>query len=294
VIPAVAIRPAVPTVAALRRRAEEDLSRAGVPSPRADAAALMAYACGWDAADIAKHVRDVVPVGEAETLARCVRRRAGREPLQLITASAPFLDLRLSVAPGVFIPRPETEGLALRADGLPGTNANPVVIDLFAGVGPLAVYLATRRPEGRVIAVEADRSAAALLVDNAAAHGARVDVICGDVRDDGLMSRLPPADLIIANPPYIRTAEIPALPPEVRDYEPPAALDGGPDGLAYYPLVADLAARLLKAAGAVAAEIGEGMAREVRETFARVGDAHVARDLAGRERYVWALKPGGD
>jgi release factor glutamine methyltransferase len=283
-----------PTVAALRRRAEEELSRAGMPSPRADAAELVAYACGWRVERIAMHVRDVVSPRAAATLAACVRRRASREPLQLITATAPFLNLRLAVVPGVFVPRPETEGLALRAEGLLGSTRDAVIVDLFAGVGPLAVYLATLRRSARVVAVEADDAAAELLEVNAAAHGVRVDVLRADVRDGSLASRLPRADLIVANPPYIRTADIAALPREVRDYEPHAALGGGTDGLAYYPVVAGLAARLLKAGGAVAVEIGEDIAEPVMAIFARVGEVHVGQDLAGRDRYVWATAPEGD
>jgi len=283
-----------PTVAELRRRVEEELSRAGITSPRADAAELVAYACGWEVESIAKRARDAVPPRAAAGLAACVRRRSGREPLQLITASAPFLDLRLAVAPEVFIPRPETEGLALKADGLLGSKRNAVIVDLFAGAGPLAIYLATRRPDARVVAVEVDGAAAALLEANAAALGVRLDVLRADVRDGALASHLPRADLIVANPPYIRKGDIAALPPEVRDFEPRAALDGGPDGLAYYPTVADLATGLLKAGGAVAVEIGEDMAERVTAIFARVGDVQTGRDLAGRDRYVWATTPGGD
>jgi release factor glutamine methyltransferase len=283
-----------PTVAALRRRAEEYLSREGVPSPRADAAELVAYACGWEVEDIAKRLRDPAPPRGMALLESCVRRRAAREPLQLITSTAPFLDLRLAVAPGVFVPRPETEGLALWAERLLGSKRDAVVVDLFAGVGPLAIYLAARFRSARVVAVEVDDGAAALLEANAAAHGVRVDVRRGDVRDGSLASRLPRADLVVANPPYIRTADIAALPPEVRDYEPRAALDGGPEGLAHYPAVAELAARLLRAGGSVAVEIGEDMAERVTRIFAAVGEVGVGRDLAGRDRYVWATKRGSD
>ena len=291
---AVATGKRAPTVAELRRRAEGELSGAGIPSPRADAAELIAHVCGWGVETIAKHVGDAVRPREAAALAACVRRRAGREPLQLITASAPFLDLRLGVLPGVFIPRPETEGLALLTENLLGPKEDAVIIDLFAGVGPLAIYMAARRPNARVVAVEADGGAAALLEVNAGAQRVRVDVLGADVRDGSLSSRLPRADLIVANPPYIRTDDIAALAPEVRDYEPRAALDGGPDGLAYYPVVADLATRLLKVGGSVAVEIGEDMAERVMALFAPIGEVHVGRDLAGRDRYVWATTAGGD
>ncbi|MEE9457965.1 MAG: methyltransferase, partial [bacterium] len=187
----------------LREWAEAELARAGVPSPGADATALTSYAYGWDVCEFAKHLRDVAPVGVFERLADLTRRRGDGEPLQLIIGTAPFAGLNLAVAPGVFIPRPETEGLALWAEeSIVDTDA-PVIVDLFAGVGPLAVYLARRRADARVVAVEADESAASLLRDNASAYDVRVDVIVGDIRDEGIASRLPAADLVVANPPYV-------------------------------------------------------------------------------------------
>jgi release factor glutamine methyltransferase len=281
------------TVGELRRRTEERLTRAGVPSPRADAGALVARACAWSREDLAKHARDVVGSAAAGRLAALTARRCKREPLQLIVGSAPFLGFNVAVAPAVFIPRPETDGLALAAEKLVAGKRDPVIVDLCAGAGPIAVYLAARRPDARVVAVEVDAKAAALIEANASANRCSVEVIVGDVMDEAVASRLPRADLIVANPPYVETATIPALPPEVRDWEANRALDGGADGLAFYPRVAALAVRLLRAAGAAAAEIGENQAGAVAEIFARVGDVEVGRDLAGRERYLWARRTGG-
>jgi release factor glutamine methyltransferase len=235
----------------------------------------------------------VAPAGAFERLAACTRRRAGGEPVQLITGEAPFLELRLAVEGGVFIPRPETEGLALWAEESLAAKAEPVIVDLFAGVGPLAVTLARRRPGARVIAVEADERAASLLRRNAAAYGVDVEIIIGDVADGAVASRLPAADLIVANPPYVETAVIPALPAEVRDWEPHAALDGGSDGLALYPAIAGLAVEVLREGGFVLVEIGETQGSRVTEILAAVGDAELGHDLAGRDRYVRARKTGG-
>jgi release factor glutamine methyltransferase len=281
------------TVGELRRRTEERLGRAGVPSPQADAAALVARACGWRRGDLAKHAREVVGPAAAGRLTALTARRCTREPLQLIVGSAPFLGFDVAVAPGVFIPRPETEGLALAAEKLVAGKRDPVIVDLCAGSGPLAVYLAARRPDARVVAVEVDAKAATLIEANASAHGCAVEAIVADVIQEAVVSRLPRADLVVANPPYIETATIPALPPEVRDWEAKRALDGGADGLAFYPRLAALAVRLLTAAGAVAVEVGENQAGAVAEIFARVGDVEVGRDLAGRERYLWARRTGG-
>jgi release factor glutamine methyltransferase len=277
----------------LREWAEAELARAGVPSPEADAAALTAYAYGWDVCEFAKHVRDVAPAGVFERLADLTRRRGGGEPLQLIIGTAPFVGLSLAVAPGVFIPRPETEGLALWAEESIADTDAPVIVDLFAGVGPLAVYLARRRADARVVAVEVDESAASLLRDNASAYDVRVDVIVGDIRDEGIASRLPAADLIVANPPYVETTVIPTLPAEVRDWEPRVALDGGVDGLAFYPVIAEVAETTLCAGGAVVAEVGETLADAVSDVFSRIGGVEVGRDLAGRDRYVRAQKASG-
>jgi release factor glutamine methyltransferase len=208
----------------------------------------------------------------------------------LIIGTAPFLDLELEVEVGVFIPRPETEGLAVIAEGLIENVPAPVIIDLCAGAGPLTVYLARKRPDARVYAVEADATAAALVRKNAARYDADVGVVTGDVLETALQRRFPSADLIVANPPYIKSSDIPALPPEVRDWDPRLALDGGGDGLAYYPVLADWASSGLKRGGVIAVEIGEDLAEDVRETFDGVGEAVVEKDLAGRNRYLWARK----
>jgi release factor glutamine methyltransferase len=280
----------IETVGRLREWAEAELARAGVSSPRSDAVTLTSHVCGWDAREFAHHVRDPAPTGAPELLAALAARRAGGEPLQLITGSAPFLELSLAVAPGVFIPRPETEGLALWAEESIAAEDAPVIVDLFAGVGPLTVRLARRRPDAHVVAVEVDERAATLLRDNSAAHGVRVDVVIGDVSDEEMGSRLPPADLVIANPPYVETAVIPALAAEVRDWEPRQALDGGDDGLCFYPIIAELAAKILKDGGFALVEIGETQGDKVSDIFAAVGDVEVGHDLAGRDRYVRTRK----
>lgn len=277
------------TVGALRRRAAAALAAAGVPSPEADAAALTAYACGIPYADFGARSLDGAPAGAEARLAPLVERRSRREPLQLIVGTAPFLGLELDVAAGVFIPRPETEGLALLAEGAPGRPPS-VVVDLYAGIGPLAVYFAARFPGARVIAVERDPRAAGLTARNAARHGAAVEVLECDAGAADLAARLPDADLIVANPPYIRTADVAALPPEVRDWEPRAALDGGADGLDAYAGVVALARARLAPGGVLAVEIGEDAAAGVAALCGGLEDVEVRDDLAGRNRYLLARK----
>jgi len=278
------------TVAALMRAGEEVLAACGLPSPRADAAALAACACGIPYHDLARNLSDDVCAGATARFYEMITRRAGREPLQLITASAPFLDLTLAVRPGVFLPRAETEGLAVLAESLIAGVKEAVVADLFAGVGPLAIYLARRRPDGRVFAVEADEVAVSALAKNVRALDVRVEIIAADLARAGSWPAPPPLDLIVANPPYIPTAALGQLPPEVKDWEPRRALDGGADGLAFYPVIATFAAAHLKAGGYVAAEIDENAAAAVAAIFRPVGQAEVMQDLAGRDRYVVVRK----
>jgi release factor glutamine methyltransferase len=279
-------RPSTSTAGSLCGWAEAELVEAGVPSPRADAAALTAHACGWTGGELIRRRSEAAPEGALERLAAFTARRSGREPLQLIIGRAPFLGLDLAVAPGVFIPRPETEGLALRAEKSIARAKKPVILDLCAGVGPLAVYLGSQRRDARVVAVEIDEQGASLLRENASVYGARVDVFVGDVRNQDVASQLPTADLIVANPPYVETAVIPTLPPEVSSWEPREALDGGADGLTFYPVIAGLAARLLRYGGVAAVETGDSNACGVNEAFRAVGDGEIGLDLTGRERYL--------
>ncbi len=284
--------PSTVTAAVLRVWAEAELAEAGVPSPGADAAALTSYACGWNSGELIARASEAIPEGTFGRLAACTARRRLREPLQLIIGGAPFLGLDLAVEPAVFIPRPETEGLATRAEELIAGVEGPVILDLCAGVGPLAVYLASQRRDARVVALEIDERAASLLRRNASAYGVCVEVVVGDVRAEGITSRLPIADLVVANPPYVKTDVIPTLPPEVRAWEPREALDGGADGLAFYPVIAGLAARVLRRGGVAAVEIGENDAAGVSEAFRGLGDVEIGLDLAGRERYVFVRKKG--
>jgi len=251
----------------------------------------LAFVLGGDAAAAAAYDADV-PAAACEHLQDLVRRRLAGEPLQYLTGEAPFLDLTLAVGPAAFVPRPETEGLALLAERLLPANPAPTIVDLCAGVGPLTVYLARRRPGARVVAVEIDAGSAALLRQNAARYGVTAEVVVGDVFTSAVADRLPAADLIAANPPYISSGVIPTLPREVRDWEAAAALDGGPDGLAFYPRIADLAARCLRPGGIVAVEIGEDRGAAVRRLLGAIGPVDIGQDLAGRDRYVWARREG--
>jgi release factor glutamine methyltransferase len=227
-----------------------------------------------------------------------VAQRAGRVPLQHLTGRAPFRHLELAVGPGVFVPRPETELLAEWAlEQLAGLEA-PVVVDLGAGSGALALAIAHEHPGARVTAVERDPGAIEWTRHNAAARAAAgdtpVEVLAGDMTDPGLLRDLDGAvDLVVSNPPYVPEGAV--VPREVADHDPPLALWGGPDGLDVVRGLLVTAARLLRSGGRLAIEHadqqGSALPALVRShgAFADVADH---RDLAGRPRFTTARRAG--
>lgn len=275
--------------------AADDLSAAGVPSPRSDAELLAAHVLGVS--------RGRVALGEftEDQLTRyrsLIAERARRVPLQHLTGSAPFRYLDLAVGPGVFIPRPETELLV--SWGLSALGSRPqasrpaTVVDLCAGTGAIALAVAQEAPGTAVYAVERSGEAYAWLRRNAAARAAAGDPpitpVAGDVADPVLLAELDgQVDLVLSNPPYV--PEDTPVAPEVAEHDPRMAVFAGPDGLAVIRAVVDRAARLLAPGGQVGVEHDETQAGAVPELFAADGrfrDIHDHRDLAGRSRYTTA------
>jgi release factor glutamine methyltransferase len=274
--------------------AEKTLAEGGVQSPRADAETLAAVILDVRRSDLFLGSGDRLPRPAAEKLTSWTDRRARREPLQLILGYAPFLDLEIAVRPGVFVPRPETEGLAELCVELAGGMPNPALVEACAGTAALSLWFLRERPDAGVIAVERDATAAACAVGTAERYGLNLKLIRGNLLEPltGRRSK-ETVDIIVANPPYIRSGDIEALPPEVRDWEPREALDGGPDGLDYYPPLTRAAASLLAPGGRLAFEVGDGAARAVVGIVASNGgfeEPKAAQDLRGVERYVYARK----
>jgi release factor glutamine methyltransferase len=258
----------------LRDWAARELAAAGCVSAQAEADWLLE-----EAADEA-------------ALRAMVASRAAGEPLQYVIGWAPFGRLRLRVGPGVFVPRPETEGLADRAaTRLRAAGPSPVAVDVCAGSGAIACFLAAEVPGARVLATELDPGALAWARGNAERYG--VELLAGD-----LDAPLPPelagrVDVLCANVPYVPTAAIATLPTDVRDHEPRLALDGGPDGLDVLRRLAPRAARWLAPGGAMLCEIGEDQASAAAAILAGAGLAEVAvhPDLVGRDRVLEGTRP---
>jgi release factor glutamine methyltransferase len=266
------------------------LADAGIDSARYDAEELAAHFAGTERGRLPL----LGPPDDTffDHYNAAVAARSRRVPLQHLTGTAAFGPVTLSVGPGVFIPRPETEAMLewAVAQVLP---AKPVVVDVCTGSGALALALARHWPDARVIGL--DDSDAAL--DYARRNAARtpVEFVCADVTDPGVLTELDgQVDLVVSNPPYVPDGA--ELDSEVIDHDPPHAVFGGPDGMAVIPAVARLAGRLLRPGGLFAVEHDDTTSSMTTETICSTEffDDVVARtDLTGRPRFVTARTKGG-
>ena len=276
--------------ARLRREidhAAAELAEAGVGSPRADAEALAAYAAGtsWGRLSVLGEVDDDFCGRYAELVSARVRRI----PLQHILGSAALGPVTVSVGPGVFIPRPETEGLLewASAQRLP---PRPVLVDLCTGTGALALALSKLWPDARIIAIDDSDEALDYAYRNVA--GSPIELVRADVTKSTQLPELDgQVDLLVANPPYIPDGA--ALEPEVAQHDPPHALFGGPDGMVVINAIVELAGRWLKPSGRCAVEHDDTTSAATVEAFTtahRFVDVTANQDLAGRPRFVTATR----
>jgi len=281
---------AAATFAAELDAATTALEAAGLSSARVDAEWLLAGLLGVGRVAVRLDLAETVPAPIAERYAHAVSRRARREPLQRILGWEEFRGVRVRLTDAVLVPRPETETLVEWALALlpPPGGRQLLAIDLGTGSGCIACALASERPDLDVIAVDVSPAAAAVARDNAQALGlaARVGVVAADlldgVRDLG-------ADLIVSNPPYLPSALVPELAPEVRIHEPRLALDGGADGLTLIRRIVTTARRYLRPSSALAIETAGGDQAEAAAALLRAAGwdrVTVRADLVGIERFV--------
>lgn len=276
------------------RAAVERLRTAGVDSPEFDAAELAAGVLGVRRVEVG--LASSFSPEQAAAYESLVDQRADRVPLQHLTGLAGFRRLDLRVGPGVFVPRPETELLVDAVlTRLSGVDS-PIVVDLCAGSGAVALSIAQECPHAQVFAVEVDPDAVAWARRNAelrAAAGDRpVTVLAADARDPGLLVELDGrADAVTCNPPYVPDGAVVAA--EVALHDPPAALWGGPDGLDVVRGLLPTAARLLRPGGMLAMEHADKQGVALPALLRHHGawdDVVDHLDLAGRPRYTTAVR----
>ncbi len=281
------------TLSALRRLAETRLRGAGVDTPDLDARLLLEHALGVTRTDfITKSEQMIAAADQARALA-LIDRRAAREPVGRILGHREFWTIDLALNSDTLEPRPDTETVvdAVLA-AIPDHDAALTLLDLGTGTGCILLALLSELPNARGVGVDLSPLAVAAARDNADRNGlaARSHFQTGDWASD-IRDRF---DIVVSNPPYIPSADIAALAPEVREHDPMRALDGGPDGLAPYRIIAAQLPTLLTPGGLVAFEVGQGQAADVAELLERqgLGDITRLRDLGGIERCVRARNGG--
>jgi release factor glutamine methyltransferase len=253
----------------------EFLGKRGVDSPRLQAELLLANVLKLPRMQLYLNFERVLNPTETDTYRELVKRRGQREPLQQILGCISFCGVDFEVNRHVLVPRPETELLAeagwtfIHERAKPGVGESGIlmVLDFGTGSGCLAVTVALKSKFARVSGVDLSPQALEVAQKNATRHGVteQVQFFLGD----GFGS-LPPGsrfDLILGNPPYIPSAEILTLQPEVRDFEPRQALDGGKDGLDFYRRLAREAAPFVNPGGCIMLEFGDGQGPELRQIF---------------------------
>jgi release factor glutamine methyltransferase len=276
------------TVAAALAEASARLAAAGVETPSRDARLLLADALGAQPSSITLRLSEDLPPHAAAVFAGHVDARAQRRPVAQILGRRAFWGREFEVTPDVLDPRPETETLvALALEGGPATR----VLDLGTGSGVLLVTLLAEWPNSRGLGTDVSASALAVASRNAALHGvaARASLLQADWTD-GVAGRF---DLVVGNPPYIPTAVVAELSPEVRAWEPIAALSPGPTGLEAYARIAAGLGDVLAPGGRAILEFGSGQGAAVAAILAHAGFGRISLydDLDGRARAVSVIAP---
>jgi release factor glutamine methyltransferase len=257
----------VVTIASLLSSATKMLAEAGVDDAPLNAELMLAQVLGLSRTSLVTESSSPVPDEAREIFLGMLQRRSQREPLQHILGEAHFYGLVFTVNSDVLVPRPETELLVEQAVEFLRTRRNSQVFDFGTGSGCIPITIAKEVPEVRIWSVDISEAARSVAKSNAEKNGVadRIQFLLGDgfdVLDDSQRF-----DLIVSNPPYIPTADLKELQPEVRDFDPALALDGGADGLDFYRRLAREAGWWLVPGGKIMIELGHDQAVAVRALF---------------------------
>lgn len=279
----------------LLRAGEEKLRRSGVPLPDIDAELLLGHCLDMGRTELFLHGAEKAGEDVSSCFSALIARRASREPVAYILEEREFWSLPFHVNRDVLIPRPETEYLLETVLGKVGESAAAIdrCVDLCCGSGVIAVVLATELG-ARVWALDCSEKALAVTAVNSRKHGVAEHIT--PVLSD-MFSKLPRQTfpLIVSNPPYVRRKEIEELEPEVAEFEPHLALDGGRDGLSFIRRIASDILHYLTPSGMFFMEFGADQADAIMEIFSSVSvngryfeKIEIFRDYSGRDRVLYA------
>ena len=284
----------------LIKEGEYRLSKAGCMDARIDAEELYCFLTGSDKVNVFLKADEEVDSVTEEKYFDLIARRATREPLQHITGEQEFMGFKFKVTPDVLVPRQDTETLVTEAAKIiketPRDELSLMqklkgdkqwdVLDLCCGSGIIGISMAKICDNVSVVASDISSAAVDVAQENARALRTKIKFFCGDMFEPLTGYTF---DMIVSNPPYIRTNMIAMLQEEVKSFDPMEALDGGRDGLDYYRVIVEKAPKFLKKDGYLLMEIGSDQAEELRKLIMESGaftKAEVIRDLAGRERVI--------
>ncbi len=282
------------TVLEAIQKTSEFFDNKGVDSPRLQAELLLAHVLKLPRMKLYLNFDRALTPAEVDSFRETVRRRGQREPLQHIVGSVSFCGLEIAATRHALIPRPETEVLAQMGWEFlqQHPSAAPTAFDFGTGTGCLPIAMAVNCPRARICAGDVSPNALALGRDNAAKHGVQDRIQFTESDGFAGLAADQRFDLIVSNPPYIATAEIATLQPEVRDFDPRLALDGGTDGLEFYRILAGQGGARLNPGGKIMVEFGDGQAAAITEIFSRenwIVEA-IRQDYSPRDRFLLAKR----
>lgn len=278
---------AAPTLLSAWKAAQARLKDGRIDSPSIDARLLLEVAAGCSRADILTDPYRAVTPEQQAVLDGYVERRLRREPVSRILGRKGFWKIMLSVTPDVLSPRPDTEAILDVVMLAYAPHEAFAMIDLGTGSGAILLATLAERAGARGVGTDVSTEALAVARENAANLG--LESRCDFIRTEWATGFGDHSfDLVVSNPPYIPTADIAGLDPEVRDHDPHLALDGGPDGLQAYRELAPEIRRILRPGGFFAVEIGWDQGPQVKAMFEAegFGDVIVVKDLSDRDRVV--------
>jgi release factor glutamine methyltransferase len=273
---------------------KSQLAEANMPSPRLDSEIILAHTLNISRADLWTQNQRILSESEIKMVKNYMDRRLNREPISQICGHQEFWSLDFVVDENVLSPRPETELLietALNCISSPTAK----ILDLGTGSGAIAVTMAKEISDCKVSAIDIDPKALNIAKENSERHGVinRIEFICADLRTSDWSGCF---SLILSNPPYIKSEDIEKIMPEVRNYEPRKALDGGVTGLDFYRSIIPMAVDRLEENGFLILEICHDQAYEVTallNNFSCYQNIKVIQDYSGYDRVIKTQKKNG-
>lgn len=276
---------------------EDFLKKAGIDAPHLSAQLLLCHLTGHNRTGLLLHLEEDLSEARFREFKEMVWKQASGFPLQYLLGECDFYDVTLKVAPGVFIPRPETEILVEEVLTFFKGRGEVLVLDLGTGSGAIAIALAKNLPHARIIATDISLEALKVARLNAVKNNVddRVFFQASDLFEvfKKQLEAQNRFDAIVSNPPYIAPSEKENLPKQVRDFEPPEALFAEEEGLFFHRRIIESAPTYLKPGGLLALEVASGQASEVMDLLqlrASVGEVRIREDLTGIKRVICCLR----